>query len=303
MLLPTLYSTARRAVSGQSRFYALVDSDSCIREGIMAGKSGGRFAAGIAVLTLAGGACGYDSGSNPTGPGYGDTAAPAISAAAGRSEFRVFTATGDIAATLVEFRAVLGDPANGGTAGPLGGGRREIKWDAAPAVMPGDFFNTTVKAGAIFSTDGSGFQNSDNDFADINPNYADDFNAFSVPKTFMPIGSEALTVSFRIPGAQTPAATRGFGVVFSDVERVGAASIKLFDAEGRSLGQYHAPVRSDPAGFSFVGVVFDSSIVAEVRITSGQRALGAGIQDLSDGGNLDLAVMDDYLYAEPQELR
>jgi hypothetical protein len=71
----------------------------------------------------------------------------------------------------------------------------------------------------------------------------------------------------------------------------------------RSLGQYHAPVRSDPAGFSFVGVVFDSSIVAEVRITSGQRALGAGVQDLSDGGNLDLAVMDDYLYAEPQEIR
>jgi hypothetical protein len=91
--------------------------------------------------------------------------------------------------------------------------------------------------------------------------------------------------------------------VFSDVERQGAASIKLFDAQGRSLGQYHAPVRSDPAGFSFVGVVFDSSIVAQVRITSGQRALGEEVQDLSDGGNLDLAVMDDYLYAEPQEIR
>ena len=226
-----------------------------------------------------------------------------ISAAAGRSEFRVFTATGDIAATLAEFRTALGDPPNGGTQGPLGGGRREIKWDGAPADMPGDFFNTTVKAGAIFSTDGSGFHNSDNDFADINPNYADDFNAFSFPKTFMPIGSNALTASFRIPGFETPAATRGFGVVFSDVERQGAASIKLFDAEGRSLGQYQAPIRSDPAGFSFVGVVFDSSIVAQVRITSGQRALGADVQDLSDGGNLDLVVMDDYLYAEPQEIQ
>jgi hypothetical protein len=281
----------------------------------MAGKSGGRLGAGIVVLTLAGAACGYDRDSNPTGPGYGDTAAVgtpggyAISAAAGRSEFRVFTSTGDIAATLAEFRTALGDPLNVGTQGPLGGGRREIKWDGVPAAQlnvntfPGDFFNTTVKAGAIFTTDGIGLQNSNKDFSDINPDYADEFNAFSPLVTFMPIGSEVLTVSFRIPGLLTPAATRGFGIVFSDVERHGAASIKLFDAKGRSLGQYHAPIRSDPAGFSFVGVVFDSSIVAQVRITSGQRALGAGVQDLSDGGNLDLAVMDDYLYAEPQEIR
>jgi hypothetical protein len=280
----------------------------------MAGKSSGLLGAGIVVLTLAASACGYDRSSNPTGPGYEDTAAlatpagPAISAVAGRSDFRVFTATGEIAATLAEFRTALGDPANGGTAGPLGGGRREIKWDGVPAnqinvnTFPGDFFNTSVKAGAIFSTDGIGFQNSNRDFSDINPDYADEFNAFSLPVTFMPIGSEALNVSFRIPGAQTPAATRGFGVVFSDVERQGAASIKLFDAEGRSLGQYHAPIRSDPAGFSFVGVVFVSPIVAQVRITSGQRALGDGVQDLSDGGNLDLAVMDDYLYAEPQAI-
>jgi hypothetical protein len=278
----------------------------------MAGTSGGLLGTGIVVLTLAGSACGYDRSSNPTGPGYGDTAAlatpagPAISAAEGRSEFRVFTATGDIAARLAEFRTALGDQLNSAP-GPFKDGRREIKWDGAALptnvnTFPGDFFNTTVKAGAIFSTDGIGFRNSDNDFSDINPAYADEFNAFSLPKTFMPIGSEEMTVSFRVPGAETPAATRGFGVVFSDVERQGAASIKLFDAEGRSLGQYHAPTRSDPAGFSFVGVVFESPIVAQVRITSGQQALGEGVQDLSDGGNLDLAVMDDYLYAEPQEI-
>ena len=279
----------------------------------MAGKFGGLLGSGIVALTLAGTACGYDSSSNPSGPGYEDSATaaltePAMSAVIGRSRFRVFTAAGDIAPQLAEFRAVLGNPANGGTPGPLQGGRREIAWDAVPAAQtnvntfPGDFFNTNVRAGAIFATDGIGFRNSDNDFADLNPAYADDFNAFSRPKTFMPIGSAAMTVSFRIPGAATPAATRGFGVVFSDVERQGAASIKLFDAQGRSLGQYHAPVRNDAAGFSFVGVVFESSIVAQVLITSGQRALGDEVQDLSDGGNLDLAVMDDYLYAEPQAL-
>jgi hypothetical protein len=276
----------------------------------MAGTFGGFLGAGIVVLTLAGAACGYDRSSNPTDPAYGDTAAIAsptgyaISAAEGRSDFRVFTATGDLTATLAEFRVALGgDPVNGGTPGTQTRGHREIKWDGAPADMPGDFFNTTVKAGAIFSTDGSGFHNSENDFADVNPNYADDFNFFSFPKTFMPIGSAALTTTFRVPGLETPAATRGFGVVFSDVEREGAASLMLFDAEGRSLGRYNAPVRSDPAGFSFVGVVFESPIVAQVRITSGQRALGADVQDLSDGGNLDLVVMDDYLYAEPQEIR
>ena len=278
----------------------------------MAGKSGGLFCAGMVVLTLAGSACGYDRSTSPTGPGYGDTAAHttpggyAISAAEGRSEFRVFTATGDLAARLAEFRTALGDPLNGapGTIASKDG-RREIKWDGAALptnvnTFPGDFFNTTVKAGAIFSTDGIGFRNSDNDFSDINLAYADDFNAFSQPKTFMPVGSAEMTVDFRVPGTETRAATRGFGVVFSDVERGGAASIKLFDAEGRSLGQYHAPVRSDADGFSFVGVVFDLPIVAQVRITSGQRALGADVQDLSDGGNLDLAVMDDFLYAEPQ---
>ena len=280
----------------------------------MGGRSVGLLGAGFVVLISAGAACGYDGSSSPGGPGYGDTAsvanldAPPLAAAVGRSEFRVFTATGEIAATLVEFRAALGDPANGGTPGPLDGGRREIKWDAVPAALtnvntfPGDFFNTTVKAGAIYATDGIGFRNSDNDFSDINPAYADEFNAFSTPKTFMPIGSSVVTLTFRVPGTEIPAATRGFGIVFSDVERQGAASIKLFDSHGRSLGQYHAPIRSDAAGFSFVGVVFESPIVAQVRITSGQRALGEGIQDLSDGGNLDLAVTDDFLYAEPQEI-
>ena len=49
--------------------------------------------------------------------------------------------------------------------------------------------------------------------------------------------------------------------------------------------------------------MFDTPLVAQVRITSGQRALGADVQDLSDGGNLDLVVMDDYLYAEPQAIQ
>ncbi len=220
---------------------------------------------------------------------------PAISTAIGRSEFRVFTATGDLAATLQEFRDAFGTPAAGNL--------RQIRWDGVPAALtnvdnfPADFFKT---AGAIFATEGTGFRNADDDFAGIDPSYGDEFAAFSNPKTFMPIGSEKMDVLFTVPGTTTPATTRGFGVVFSDVERQGAASIKLFDKDGRSLGQRHAPPASDAAGFSFVGMIFEDPIVARVEITSGQAGLGAGVFDLSDGGNRDLAIMDDYIFGEPR---
>ena len=95
-----------------------------IREGIMTEKPTGLLRTGIVVvLALAATACGYDRGSSVTGPGYGDTAAisasgaDAISAAEGRSRFRVFTANGDISPVLAEFRAALGDPPNGGNPG------------------------------------------------------------------------------------------------------------------------------------------------------------------------------------------
>ena len=267
----------------------------------MTGHSGGRLATGIAVLMLVGTACnGYDR-SSATGPGYDDTTGQATvesgqsSDAVGRSEFQVFAATGNIAPTITEFRDALG-------------AQRVIKWDGVPALLlnvdtfPGNFFNTTAKLGALFTTDGTGFRNSNQDFQDINPDYDNHFNAFSPLVTFMPVGSAELTTTFRVAGTDIRAATRGFGIVFSDVERQGSASIKLFDAQGRSLGLYQAPIRSDEDGHSFIGVVFASAIVAEVRITSGQRALGADVEDLSDGGIFDLVVTDDFLFGEPQPL-
>src|SRR4051812_38043834 len=70
-------------------------------------------------------------------------------------------ATGAIAAKVTEFGALLGDPANGGTAGEQPAGRREITWDGAGANpfdnrndFPANFFNTTVKSGAVFTTPG-----------------------------------------------------------------------------------------------------------------------------------------------------
>jgi hypothetical protein len=48
-------------------------------------------------------------------------------------------------------------------------------------------------------------------------------------------------------------------------------------------------------GLSFLGVSFDSPIVRRVRIVYGNSALGP-----NDGSGTDVAVMDDFIYGEPQ---
>ena len=191
----------------------------------------------IAALGLAG--CDSEKVSSPADP---------VAEAAPRSQFQVVAASGDLTAALAEFRGLLGDPLNGATPGPLTLGRREIKWDGVLSILtntdalPADNFRPN---GLLYDDLGTGLRVSDNDFRDIDPSYAEQFNPFSGLKTFAPIGTPNSEVTFVIPGSSTAAAVRGFGVVFSDVDRVGSASIKLFTADDQSLGQYQAPARSD----------------------------------------------------------
>jgi hypothetical protein len=217
----------------------------------------------------------------------------------------VLSATGNIAATVDQFRNALG-ASNGATAGEQTTGRREITWDGAGANpfdnknnFPADFFNTNVKSGAIFTTAGTGFRNDSTDFAEINPTYAAQFTFFSANKIFAPIGSNQLDQLFQVAGQPTPAVTRGFGVVFSDVDLAGKTTIELFTKDGVSLGVFAVPVRSDAAGLSFVGITFDVAVVARARITLGTGALGANINDITDGGTADLVVLDNVIYGEP----
>src|SRR5207245_2866415 len=93
----------------------------------------------------------------------------------------VYSATGRIGATVSQFRAILGAP-NGGIAGEQPAGRREINWDGAAAIpfnnrndFPADFFNTTVKEGAVFTKPGNGLRNDSNLLRTIHPAYATDF--------------------------------------------------------------------------------------------------------------------------------
>ena len=218
----------------------------------------------------------------------------------------VVVASGDITGQVDAFRTALG-PSNGGTAGEQSTGRREINWDGVGANafdnrndFPADFFNTNVKSGAVFTTAGTGFRNDSTRFAEVNPAYAAQFRFFSASKIFAPVGSNVLDQAFRVAGQPTPASVRGFGVVFSDVDVANRTTIQLFARDGTSLGTFSAPVRSDEAGLSFVGVTFDTPLIAAVRITLGTGALGAGVDDLTAGGATDLVVLDNLIYGEPR---
>ncbi len=219
----------------------------------------------------------------------------------------LYTATGNIAAKVDEFRNALG-PSNGGTAGEQATGRREINWDGAGANpfnnrndFPANFFNTNVKAGAVFTTAGTGFRNDSTLFSEINPTYATEFNFFSPTKIFAPVGSNLLDQLFQVAGQPTPAVVRGFGIVLSDVDLADQTTIQLFAQDGSLLGTYAAPVRSDAGGLSFVGVTFTESIIARVRITLGTGALGATVNDVTSGGTVDLVVLDNLIYGEPKK--
>lgn len=249
----------------------------------------------VAVLVAALSACSGDYSSNPTPPG---PVGP---------QPTVISATGGITAKVDEFRTLLGEPANGGTAGEQPAGRREIGWDGAGANpfnnkndFPAAFFNTNVKSGAVFTTLGTGFRNDSLQFAEVNATYADQFSTFSPTKIFSPIGSNVMDVLFQVAGQPTPAEVSGFGAVFSDVDLADRTMIEFFDKAGTSLGKIAAPTRSDAGGLSFVGAKFAQPIVARVRITFGTGAIGAAANDLSGGGTLDLVVADNFIYGEPK---
>jgi hypothetical protein len=277
----------------------------------------------IAIVSVIGlcatAACGRRS---PVSPDEARTPAESPAAANGlessnaseRAQPSIFAAACDINAALTDFREALGT-LNPNVPGEVGeqGGRREVNWDAVPSgstntfTFPGDFFNQNFAPrarGVVFSTDGSGLSVSDNDFRFINQAYDAQFNAFSPIRTFSAIGSPESRVDFFVAGSQTPARSTGFGVVYSDIDQIGSASIKLLGANGNSLGVYLAP--ACPGGFSFVGVKFPSELVAAVDIRSGHGPLAADAADVSDrdhGPARDLVIMDDFIYGEPRAVR
>jgi hypothetical protein len=230
------------------------------------------------------------------------SAAPVVRQAAGAT-------AGDIQAAVDQFGNDLGTANGGGP--PAASGRRQVVWDGVPAERQSPAFmpeNQFRNVGALFSTPtlGAAFQVSGavNDFANLNATYATDFEAFSAPRVFAPIGSTITDTTFVVPGSTTAALTTGFGVVFSDVDLAGSASLEFLDASGGSLGTFPVPPAGNSnATFSFLGVSFNAGErIARVRITSGAAPLlaTASPNDITQGGAADLVVMDNFIFGEPQ---
>jgi hypothetical protein len=240
------------------------------------------------------------------------TATGASNPAAKNPKPTVVKGAGAIATAIATYQGLLG-PDNGGGPDQHSSGRREINWDAVPDELaspndyPSDFFNAPDAPrarGAVLETPGDHLEvsaDADNPtgapvrFGNINPTYTDTFRAFSEERLFSPVGSNVANVHFFVPGTSTPAAVRGFGAVYTDVDRKETASFKFFDADGKLLGKFAVPKSKD--GLSFLGVAFPKAIVARVQIVYGNTKLGP-----SDSARYDVAVMDNFIFGEPQAI-
>jgi hypothetical protein len=234
----------------------------------------------------------------------------------------VFQAAGPTVASIQSmvdaFRAALGDN-NGNAPGPLTTGRREINWDGGgstdTSVVPTPFDGFLLSRGARFSTDGTGFvQAPVAGLADVfdNPAYAIFFQAFSPVRLFSPIESNRTSARFFVPGGgELRARTNAFGAVFSDVDRNDGievlydkagrrrpqttTSIRFFGAAGALLYSAAVPASPGDASLSFLGVKFNSARVARVEITTGNVPPSSRV-----GARLDVVMMDDFIFGEPQ---
>jgi hypothetical protein len=242
-------------------------------------------------------------------------AAVVLAVPTGATALTIFSDSGaDVASitdTVNAFRAALGDPLNGNDPGPLAGGRREINWDGGgPPVIDGTAPATPFTVfqnsrGATFTTPGTGLTQAPAtggllSLDLINPEYDALFAPFSPNRLFTPIGSNITDGSFSIPGTggTTPAGVSGFGVVFSDVDLAGT-SIALATTGG-PIGPLPVATFTGNQTFSFLGVFLQPAegLITSVQIVTGTTALGP-----SESSTVDLVVMDDFLYGEPQLLQ
>jgi hypothetical protein len=225
---------------------------------------------------------------------------------------------GTIKSAVTKYRALLGEPNNGNTAGPLQNGRREINWDGGGSDVttpPATPFNTFLNTrGSQFTTPPPGLgltQAPASGLATLlnNPTYATTFRAFSPVRLFAPVGSNITDTLFFIPGSNgtAPATVTGFGAIFTDVDqpdsgpkkkaRRGSTLIEYFDANGELIFSSFISSSAGDGNFSFFGIVFEEPVIARVRITTGNAILGP-----DDSEDVDVVVMDDFFYGEPKAI-
>jgi hypothetical protein len=251
---------------------------------------------------------------------------PVLVGPAAHAQPVVFQAAGPDAASIQgsvdAFRATLGEPNNGNAVGPLASGRREINWDGGgnndTTTAPVTPFNVFLDSrGSQFTSPGTGLSQAppaggpQGGLAGLfnNPTYGTIFSTFSPLRLFTPVGSNVTNAGFFIPGTNgaQPATVRGFGAVFTDVDRpngerdgqplkdrLPSTWIKYLGVDGTLLFSGVVPASPGDGGLSFFGIVFDDARIAGVQIISGKVAPGP------DDTQEDIVVMDDFLYGEPQ---
>jgi hypothetical protein len=215
----------------------------------------------------------------------------------------------DIQKAVDQFRLDLGGVNNVGAVGTQAQGHREINWDGVPAdksspnAFPGDFFKAR---GALFTSPGGQLQVSakaaetpDVLFANVNPDLAQLFKAFSPEKLFAAPGSRVIDVTFTVPGSNDSATVTAFGSVFTDVDVAGQTRMEYFDLSGQKILTVNVPaVAHANQSQSFVGVKFtDGTLITRVRIIMGNVTLNHFTSEMHGE---DAVAADDFLYAEPQ---
>lgn len=245
-----------------------------------------------------------------------DFVAPVVFQAAGPSG-------ASIQSTITQYQAELGGIDNRND-GAKDSGFRLINWDGgnpaivATALAPNPFAGFQTTRGALFTTpDGTGFVQATPAglaSADVfnNPSYATIFKPFSASRLFSALGSNITDVTFFVPGGgNIAAATKGFGVIFTDVDqpdgsgpgekrgnRKASTLVEYFGVNGELLFSSLVPAAPGNGNQSFLGVVFPDERIARVRIISGNAVPG-----VDDVGKDDVVMMDDFIYGEPKAPR
>jgi len=237
--------------------------------------------------------------------------------------FTVFSGVGTTAATnaLNAFKAAMGGVDNAGDPTQHATGSRRINWDGV--LLDGTDFGGKTKTivankvvgipinrfqtrGALF---GEVYAVAGDGFTSVNPGVSGQINAFSPHNTFAHFNDVGIETDFIKPSAATTTpvheASRGFGAIFTDVERSHSSEIEFLNGT-TSLGEFFVPPGAS-GQVEFLGVLFNAPIVTSVEASPGSSPLfffhnnvhASGEADLSNGGTEDIAAVDDFLYAEP----
>jgi streptogramin lyase len=222
-------------------------------------------------------------------------------------------------AALNAFTAAIGGANNGANPPGRTGGFRAINWDAvaldgtdfggaSTVIVPNNvvgipvnrFQERGVEFEEVYAVSGDGF-------VSVNPGVAGQFPAFSPTKTFAMFNDNTIDFNFVLPSTHTTpaiqAVSRGFGAIFLDVETPNTTSIEYFNGT-TSLGKFFVPPGSSGQA-EFFGVLFQNPVITNVHIELGTATLFSFNGTTATSGpsdnpaTTDLAVTDDFVYAEP----